>query len=275
MLVECLRYVTTPCPRYVRSLGYLRQLIGLESRHRRCRQAWSAHLDSCKSLIFEAAAQTRGGRILVLGSGLLLDIPLARLAEQAKEVVLADLVHLSPVRRFASRFANVSLTEIDVTGVARAVFELGAAHEGGELPRCRPSYFLDEGFDLVVSANLLSQLPLVPLEYLEGLARPFESEALEEFARSLVLNHLEWLRSFRARVCLITDIERLTYDGDTLVDREDALWGAGTGLSGREWTWRIAPQGEADRRYELRHRVLGTTDLGPGPQLRAGDSPVP
>ena len=265
MLVECFRYVTTSCPRHVRSLGYLRQLIGLESRYRRCRQAWSEHLDSCKSLILEAAAQTRGGRVLVLGSGLLLDIPLARLAAQSDEVVLADLVHLSPARRFASRFANVSLTEIDVTGVARAVYELGRSHSRGDLPRCRPSHFLDQDFDLVVSANLLSQLPLVPLEYLEGLGPPYDDEALEAFAGCLVLNHLQWLRQFRAKVCLITDTERLIYDGDELVDREDALWGAAKGLSGREWTWRIAPRGEADRRYELRHRVLGTTDLGRGP----------
>lgn len=264
MLVECFRYLTTSCPRHVRSLGYLRQLVGLESRYRRCRQAWSEHLDNCKNLILEAAAQTRGGRVLVLGSGLLLDIPLARLAEESDEVVLADLVHLSPARRIASGFANVNLTEIDVTGVARAVHELGGSPLRGDLPRRQPSEFLDQDFDLVVSANLLSQLPLVPLEFLEGLRPPYDDAALEAFARALVLDHLQWLRQFRAKVCLITDRERLIYDGDELVDREDALWGAGTGLSGREWTWRIAPRGEADRRYELHHRVLGTMDLGPG-----------
>lgn len=260
MLAEWYRYLTTPCPPHLRSLGYLRQLIGLRSRFDRCHRAWLPHLERSKAVILEAAERAGTGQALVLGSGLLLDVPLGALAARFDELVLVDLIHLSEVRREVARFANVRLIELDVTGVVERVHRLGRAG-GGVLPSCCPAYFLDQEFDLVVSVNLLSQLPLVPLEYLERKARSIDQRSLRDFARSLILNHLDWLSAFSGVVCLITDRERLVYQGENLVDREDALWAVGSELQGREWIWRIAPRGEIDRRHELCHRVVAVADL--------------
>ncbi len=118
MLAECLTFLTTPCPWRLRRLGYLGQVIGTQSRFRRCRSAWAPHLENCRRTILEAARSVADRRkATVLGSGLLLDVPLAELAATFKEVALVDVLHMRSARRAAARFPNVRLVEADVSGV--------------------------------------------------------------------------------------------------------------------------------------------------------------
>ena len=77
MILELLEYLTTDCPRYARRLGYLKEAIAIRARQARLKSAWAPHLENSKDVIREA--MDRCGRrrtALVLGSGLLLDIPL-------------------------------------------------------------------------------------------------------------------------------------------------------------------------------------------------------
>ncbi len=80
MLAEWFRHLTTPCPRPLRDMGYLKELIAMDARHRRCREAWVSHLEACKNVILDAALDVTRGvprrKAVVLGSGLLLDIPI-------------------------------------------------------------------------------------------------------------------------------------------------------------------------------------------------------
>ena len=40
MLAEILTYLTTPCPGYVREMGYLYEAIAVQGRYRRNRASW-------------------------------------------------------------------------------------------------------------------------------------------------------------------------------------------------------------------------------------------
>lgn len=256
MLTEWITFLTTPCPWPLRRLGYLTEIVGTASRHRRCRRAWAPHLENTREAIL-AAAETAPGRrkATVLGSGLLLDVPLAELASRFAEVVLVDILHLRPARRAAARFANVRLVAADIAGVAAGL----AAFTGGDplalLPGDPPA-LPEADADLVVSANLLGQLPQVPCARLRRLG--VADGAVDAFARALIRRHVEALARVPGRVCLITEIEhQLCLEGE-IVETFDPLYGTAIGPVTREWLWDIAPKPEVDRTCDLRYRVVAT-----------------
>lgn len=160
MLSELFEYLTTPCPRWARERGYLNQAIRLHTRARRCRAAWQPHVTACRQLILEAMALCSGeGAALVLGSGLLLEVPLSELAARFTEVVLVDAVHLAPVRRAMRAYPNVRLVNADLTGTA----------PGAPAPA---ALWGERAFLFGVSANLLSQLPLLVMAFGDQGASP-------------------------------------------------------------------------------------------------------
>ncbi|MBM3571877.1 MAG: hypothetical protein FJX52_05870 [Alphaproteobacteria bacterium] len=266
MIVEALTYLTTPCPRHVRRLGYLGELIGIAARLRRCRAAWSGHLDNSRSTIEAAIARTeRRRRAVVLGSGILADVPVAALAAAFDETVLVDLVHLAATRRQLRRHGKVRLVEADVTGTLAALWRYSGQ---GRLPASHPTLGVDGDADLVVSCNLLSQLPIMPITWLDRCRRrgaTLSADDIVAFGRSLIASHLEFLIGQPGKVAIISDIERLTYAADAPdqapVEREDALLGVPFPYAGTTWTWRIAPNPEFSANHHRYHRVMGIADL--------------
>lgn len=181
-------------------------------------------------------------------------MPLEDLAARFQEVVLADLVHPRTVRMAAARFGNVRLVEADLTGTLEAL-------AAGGLPSPAPP---DLGrFDLAVSCNLLSQLPVLPLEALErrGVGEAGRAAA----AWRLVESHVAWLRAAGTVAALFTDVEGLWLEEDRVVERENSLWGVELPPPDRVWEWDIAPRGEQERRRALRHRVGAWRNLNAGP----------
>ncbi|MBK4720740.1 hypothetical protein JJL56_17885 [Azospirillum sp. YIM DDC1] len=254
MLREAFEYLTTPCPPLARRYGYLAEAVALGARHRRQRRAWAPHVDACRRFVQEAAERApRGGRALVAGSGLLIEVPLAALAERFGEVVLIDMVHTRTTRRQARRHPNVRLLALDVTG---ALATLDAALSGGlPLPSPAPPDLPGERFAFALSCNLLSQLPLLPLDAIDRKAPNTPEAERERFARTLAGSHRSWLARVAEQATLFTDTESLWLENGTIEERGDSLWGLDLPPPDRAWDWDIAPAPEEDRRRSLRHRV--------------------
>lgn len=260
MLLDLLHLLTTPAPAAQRRLGYLRDSVWLMSRARRCRRAWAPHLEASRAVMRAAIAATeRGDTAVVLGSGLLLDVPLADLAARFRRVVLVDAVHLRPARRAIRAFANVETLTADLSGAMALM--TGAARD---LEPCLPPVCTESGTGLVISANLLSQLPIRPVERLEASRHPLGAwtpEHGDAFGRRIVEGHLKALAGLRARVCLVTDIDETEEDRQGRVHaRHDLLYGARLGNPEREWTWELAPFGETARNRRLIHGVVAFSD---------------
>lgn len=255
-MLDFLEGVFLRCPRHVRVMGYLDELIAIGSRVRQVPDDWAPHLEHSKSVVRKAIAQCESRRTaVIIGSGRLLDVPLADLATAFQRVVLVDIVHVGAARRACQSFANVELAALDVTQVSEAIYHLGPT--GGALPRSRPTLFQDDpNVDLVASMNLLSQLPYTPCKYLRRWNH-FSPNDLEGFARHLIEAHLAFLGGFTCTVCLIADEEYLTYDAqDRLVERRGALHGAELPWPGEDWVWRLAPRTKPGG-TSLFHRVRG------------------
>ncbi|MGE4218427.1 MAG: hypothetical protein AB7G39_03175 [Alphaproteobacteria bacterium] len=270
MLAELLEYLTTDCPAFARRHGYLREAIALRHRHRRLARAWAPHLAAAQAVVTQAIQRcARRRTALVLGSGLLADLPMDALAAGFERVLLADAVHLRPARRIAARFSNATLVHADLTGIAIDLDRLLASGWRGD-PVPSPTVFLDEpGIDLVVSANLLSQLPLMPAA---ALARRgvLDAAARARFCTAVVAAHLAYLRRFDATVCLITDTERTVIGRDgTVLGVQDALHGAALPGGDTTWDWDFLPPGETGGGRRVAARMLGIPDMAAA-QVAAG-----
>jgi len=256
MLAELFLYATTPCPPFVFGMGYLSEAIAIRSRYRRCAPAWAGHLEESRDAVRRTMKECRTRRkAIVFGSGMLLDFPLPEMAEAFDELLLVDLVHLRSVRRAVRRWKNIRLITADITGVAERLFQ-NSKQGISELPA--PTSLLpetDNNTDLVVSLNLLSQLPVTPAQYAEGKMR-IDPERLAAWKDQIIQSHYQALTGLPCPVCLISDyeIERRDRDGAVL-SCSSTIGDMHLPRADRKWLWEIAPLGECSRKFSFWRRV--------------------
>lgn len=262
MLAEALEYLLTPCPRVARKLGYLYEVIAIKARHARCRKAWAPHLERTQAILRAAMNRcSQRRKAVILGSGMLLDVPLAELATGFQQVILVDLVHPLGARWRRRRFANVNALTADVTNTAEALLQ-AVKNPDEPLPVSRPTLVLEDAeVDFVASVNLLSQLPYLPSEYLRHAGQRSEQE-ITAFSRQLIRAHLDYLQQLPGVVALITDVEQQTLDrAGAVITRSDTLHGIALPWRGEEWIWPLAPRPEAHPEHSYQRRVIGVADV--------------
>ncbi len=235
MLAEWLTWLAADCSSTARKLGYLRESIGIRSRYWRCKRAWQPHLDHSRSALLSSLDECRSHRTaLVLGSGLLLDIPLGELAARFDWVWLVDIVHLPEVRRSVRAYRNVRLIEMDIAGLGEPPYDPERVPD--------PDAFLSEmEIDWVASVNLLSQLPLMPQQWMRRSG--IDEERVQEWGQLLMRRHLDYLARFNAPVCLLADAEQVTYDGRGGIEKTDFAIASHFRMQ-TLWRWDVAPLGE-------------------------------
>ena len=240
MLREAFDWLTTPSLPLARRSGHLGEFVAIAARRRRNASAWAEHEARSRSAVERAAlAADPDGTALILGAGHVNDVPLEALAARFRAVILVDLAFSWRTRRLARRLGNVICRRHDVTESLDAVSEIRA-----------PTAWLDDPtVRFVASVNLISQLATVATRHRD------DAEA-ERIGRALAEAHLAWLARFSCPSCLIGDraVEVLDRDGSrtALIDPNK---GAALPIPDEEWLWDIAPRGEIDRRYAVRHRV--------------------
>jgi hypothetical protein len=227
-------------------MDYLSEAIAMRGRYRRNRAAWQSHLDHSRHIVLSAAEQCRNrSKVVVLGAGLLLDVPLAELSSLFREVVLVDIVFLPEVRRRITPGGNVKLHQYDVTGMARALYDairLGSR----DLPEAAPPVpDPDEAAGLVVSLNILSQLWVVPRAYALRKLPGLDEELIDDWCRQIVKAHFDFLESMPCPVCLVADHEFVMRDREGgIISRGSTIAGLSLPAPDASWTWDIMPKGE-------------------------------
>lgn len=246
MILEALNYAASRPLTSAAHRPYIRSSVNLWARANRCASAWAEHERRTKAAILERAAQCRQRRTaVVLGSGLLRDVPVTELSRLFDTVVLVDLVHLASVRCWVAMkgLKNVRLIERDLSG-------LDTLLAGQPL---EPLSFLRQVpyLDLVVSANLLSQIGI-------GASRRLADRADKApLVRQVITAHVEGLAQIPAEACLVTDVSY------TVIDRAggrhetvDLMHGVDPGPARESWDWPVIPFGEESRDYQILHEVI-------------------
>lgn len=264
MLREILEHWLTPCPRAWKRMGFLREQIAIDARYRRNRKVWDSHLRQCHERVITAAAQASGKeRVVVLGGGLVYDIPVGWLCERFRDLVMIDVVHRPSHRRRMERL-GVRCVSWDVSGVLERVWaESGrlGVEELGELVRGGPGDLepvIGGRADLVISMNVASQLMLLPLEWLErqGGRRWSEDAGVRSVEVDANRAHLRWLEAQTGTKLLVTEVERLRVGTSGAILEREELEGLSRETEPvKTWSWDLAPIPEVSRRYHLRRRM--------------------
>jgi hypothetical protein len=248
MILEALQYAATVPVTPTEFRPFVRSSVSLWSRANRCASAWAPHEENCKAFIREAISGMKQRRTaVVLGSGLLRDVPIADLARAFDTVVLVDLVHLASVRTWltAKRIRNVRLIWRDLSGFDDAV--------AGRSPE--PLAFLRQVpyLDLVVSANILSQIGVGSQRRLEREGHKAPGGVLRAMAQA----HLDGIRQQPCKTVLLTDIRYAVTDrSGAVIDDGDLLFGATPPDFRQQWSWPVAPFGELNRHSQAVHDVI-------------------
>ena len=226
MILEALNFAATWAMSRRRRAGEINASIRLWARARRCARDWAEHEQNCKAFVRKHMPE-RGRVAVVLGSGLLRDVPVEALSSALREVRLYDLQHPASVRLWAwsKGLRNLRFLQRDLS------VGLDFLQEDPEI-------------DLVISANLLSQL---------GVA----AERMGGDAAEVIATHLDGLRAAPGRKLLLTDIRyELVLKSGAVAERHDLMHGVVLPSAEATWPWPVAPLGELDPAYKAVHRVV-------------------
>lgn len=255
-------FLTTPCRPYVREMGYLKQIIAIRERYRRCPENWKPHLEYSRRAVLEAAGRCgRTRKVVILGSGMLLDLPLAELAAAFGSVVLVDVVHLREVREAVRIYPNVKLVEHDVSGVSDLIFR-EKPHPSANLPVPVADFpEVDSSCDLVVSLNILSQIPLIPQQFLVSKLEWPNDDALDRWGTGLMKAHYDTLKELPCGVCLIADREIVRRDRNgRVIDRYPSAGAVPMPDPKDAWIWELAPVGEVSKEFSVQLHTVALFD---------------
>ena len=232
-----------------------RAAVSLWSRRRRCAGLWREHEARSRDFALKVAKSSRRyDTVWLFGAGLLADLPLQELSGLFRRILVFDIATLASARRQVRRFGNVELRLADLTGLVEPLLEWRP-----QMPLPLPS---GDGLadldpvppDCVLSVNLMSQLPLLPMEYVKrrGLGR----HAAENFGRAILQAHLAGLQTFSCPVGLLTDASRIwrSRAGEPVM-RESAVLDIVLPPPEPEWFLPLAPRGEIDPETSLEIRV--------------------
>ena len=255
MLSDLITSLTTPMSPALRGLGYLDEALDMRRRAGINRAAWQPHLDHTRRFVLSVAEKCRNrNKAVILGSGLLLDVPLAELSAHFSEVVLKDVVCFPEIRKQIRNFANVTFVEHDVTGVAEHLYR-NKQHAMNQLPEVMPP--ADDDAGLIVSLNILSQLWVVPRAFAARNLRGLAADQVDDWCRQLVASHYEWLCTRPGDVCLIADHAFIKRDHHgTVISRDTTVYGLALPPPDASWAWNIVPPGK-DARSASKELLVG------------------
>lgn len=230
MLSELWDFFTTKSTANARKEGYLYHAIALAHRARRCEKFWQEHLDRSHEQIIKIPI---GDRLVVLGSGLLMETPLDLLASKFAKITLVDAVHTKQARAKIEKFSHESKTKINLVEMD-----------------LNTDFFLEKA-DYYISANILSQIAFVPTQ--NWLKEKISEAEIEKRTCELQARHLEQLSKISNQGLLFSDFEMHILDlQNKIIDEKSTVAQELKIKWNKTWSWDLAPAPELSKDYSVR-----------------------
>ena len=198
-------------------MGYYNYQQGLIYRHLNQKSGWDSHLSHCRDFVMKAINEIKPSRITVLGSGWLMELPLAEMAERTEKIFLVDIVHPPEVIEQTAGLRNVEIYEQDVSGglIEEVWKKAGKKTFLNKLPSLEaiviPEYQPVEDPGLVISLNILTQLEVLPERLLRRKSKATDEDFIR-FRRDIQEKHLGFLKKHLS--VLITDESEMIFKAD-------------------------------------------------------------
>ncbi len=253
MIIELFTYIREKFHHpHSEAFGHLVESISLHAKEQRCREAWRSHRQAAKQFIIKHCSSLKEKQTaIVLGSGPLHEIPIEWLSENFEKVFLVDVVHLQSTKKSVRHLKNLEFIIHDIS-------ELEADLQRGIISPKVPEEMFCQAPSVVISANLLSQIPLHLERFLtKKMSTQLSDSEREEFLLQSSLNHIRYLHKFPSKVLLFTDIERRFLDekGNLLeIERGHEL---NLPSPVDQWLWDVSPLHEYTKNVAIQMKVCG------------------
>jgi len=238
--------------RILREMQIISDQQGIMERYLAEAEGWKEHLTRTRNYILESVSRIKPGSVLVCGSGWLLDLPLEELSAACREVYLADIHHPVQIRRKIERLSNCRLMSIDLTGGAiqgayyfvKQYRKTGTRQALSAIPVSVPTLPINP--DLIISLNLLNQMDILLVDYIQ-LYLKLEEKECADFRMRIQRSHLDFLAT--ARACLISDTEErfINREGQEIESKKLIYAGFPEGSRQESWIWRFDESGNYKR----------------------------
>jgi len=194
--------------------GHRSEMASYMARYRREKKNWDLHFKECHFWIKQFIAENpkRRERLLIFGAGEMFDIP-SEILPQFKEVVAFDIVETARVREIKKIYPHVRFQEADLSSYLK-----------------KWEFHFSTETDLVLSMNVLSQLPLIPLNLLHK--KKYSDSKLEVMGQKIISEHLNLLNKHNG--LLIADVV-WNIEGEVY----DPYFKVSLGPSLSEWSWQL------------------------------------
>ncbi len=227
--------------RILHRMDYYDYQQGLIFHHLDQQSGWDSHLAHCRDFIIKAVDLVKPSRITVLGSGWLMELPLAEMAESCESIRLVDIVHPPEVFEQTAGLKNVEVSEQDVSGGLieevwnkagkRTIFNKLPSLETIVIPEYKPS----EDPGLVISLNILTQLEALPERLLRKKSKATDVDFIR-FRREIQEKHIGFLKK-HISVLISDEAEIIIKSDGTQTENITLLAELPEGRISERWTW--------------------------------------
>jgi hypothetical protein len=225
-------------------MEYFSDQEGIMRRYIQEKNNWDLHLKKSKDFILKSAETKKKGKVVVLGSGWLLDLPIDELSNQFKEVILVDIIHPKQILHKIKKYKNITALKTDITGGLIDFIYHSLKTDKRKKQKTLIStlnsfsFSLPQNTDFVISLNIMCQLHIILIDYIKKYYNLTDSE-LQNLILQIQQSHISMLPEGKS--CIITDIEEeiLTETNQTIGIKPLVLLNLPKGNFSSLWQWKF------------------------------------
>ena len=250
-----------PSKRLLRRMGLIKDQEGIFQRYRYESENWEIHLNNTKQFITECLETSGATKVSILGSGWLFDIPVEFLEKRFNKVTFYDVRHPYWVRKKYAGVSNFHFIATDLTGgLLETVLNLCSRSKRKEINNILdelniPDFKLPETDSYIISVNLLNQLDILILDYIQRFCK-IEKDLEKKLRSSIQKAHLKVFKPDLS--CLITDYEEIHIDDEgEIIDKIPLMFCAlPSGKYRKTWTWNFDTHKSYNPKYNTLMNVV-------------------
>lgn len=239
--------ILIPDNKVLRKMGYLKDQKGILKRYFREEGNWHSHIDNCHEFILEELKLKKSDIVLVLGSGWLLDFPIEKVVKSGAKLVLADVFHPRQIIQKVKNLTSIELVNFDITGglITEVYSAVRNGKKGDQKPDLKslsiPEVNFSEDYDFVISLNILNQLDILLVDYLEKYW-DYNEEEIIEFRGRIQEAHLKIFMDKHG--ILISDSREIHINksGESVNEKVLIHTNLPKGKIQKSWTWKFDTQ---------------------------------
>jgi len=212
------------------AFNYVEEQQGIINRFLRENGGWDSHLKNTQNYIVESIQNKPIKSIAILGSGWLLDVPMAFLLENLQKIYLVDIHHPPQIKHKYRKNKKIVFIETDITaGLISGFYEtLKTVNKTKVKVELIPETISENNFglthkaDFYVSVNLLNQLDILIVDYIEKF-KIYNIAELENIRKIIQQQHIDFLP--KGQSCLITDFEEINLNNENqIIDNKQLVY---------------------------------------------------